>query len=363
MSAIPRRPARAAAASSIGGAVAVVLDPQPDRAGDTATDTRPPRGACRTTLSSASCATRNAARSTSRGGRPPRRRRRPSRPDLDLHPHVGPVLDPLGEPLDRRQQPHLLEHDRAPGDQQRLDLVDRRPQVRGEPLDGAARLGLGERPAERRQDLGVEVGGEPPALVLGGLGPARVAPGHQLVHEDPQQRDRGPVPPPAAVARGDPGPRPGERRPQVADQADRRQRARSRASHSQYGTRPPARPRSPGPLSAHEADRQRHDRDPHGEHDRARRAVAVVRRRPRSPPGHQRREQHEAEQRPGWMPTARASDPTPITASAAAVDPTTAAPQATAGAHDWVSTITTTAPTPQRCGTSADSGGPGGPTG
>ena len=59
------------------------------------------------------------------------------------------------------------------------------------------------------------------------------------------------------------------------------------------------------------------------------------------------------------MPIARASQPTPITASAAAVDPTIAAPQATAGAHDRVNTSTITAPAPHSSGTSADTDGPG----
>ena len=141
MSAIPRRPARAAAASSIGGPSASSSIAQPDQRGD---DGDRHDGAARPARAGRRCR----ARAARPGTRPARRpvaagRRRPTLDDASpsttiCDPHVGPVLDPLGEPLDRRQQPHLLEHDRAPRDQQRLDLVDRRPQVRGQALDRAS---------------------------------------------------------------------------------------------------------------------------------------------------------------------------------------------------------------------------------
>ena len=128
---------------------AVVLDPQPDVAASAArrTETDAP-GAWRTTLSSASCVTRNAARSTSRGRPGGRRgaggRERGAAVDEDLDPDVRPVLGALREPLEPGEEAHLLEHDRPPGEQQRLDLVHRR---RAGPRRAARRC---RRPRPRR---------------------------------------------------------------------------------------------------------------------------------------------------------------------------------------------------------------------
>ena len=103
--------------------VAVVLHPSRTAVADAVTATRAVHpGACRTTLSRASWATRNAARSTSLGGRPPQG---VGCAHLDLDAHVRALLDALGEPLDAGQQAHLLEHDRPPRDEQRLHLVHR----------------------------------------------------------------------------------------------------------------------------------------------------------------------------------------------------------------------------------------------
>ena len=110
--------------------------------------------------------------------------------NLDLHAHVRAVLHALRKPLDPCQQPHLLEHDRPPCQQQGFHLIHGCPQVGGQALDGASALGHRERASQRRQHVGVEVGRQPATLVLCSLGTPRLAPRNQLVHEDPQRPER-----------------------------------------------------------------------------------------------------------------------------------------------------------------------------
>ena len=293
------------------------------------------------------------------------RRAASARAHLDLDADVGALLDALGQPLDAGEEAHLLEHDGPPRDEQRLDLVHRGAQVRGQPLHRAARLGLGEGPPQRRQHLRVEVGGEPAPLVLRGLGPARLAPRDQLVHEDPHDRER--VAGPAAhgdagLARRDSRPRPGERPAAGRAPGPIASSAPMTPSHAHSGTPP----RSPPSVRTRKlptsTDPSPIDQEP-GERDDGPRPPSVVRRVGGGDGGrHEQGNDHQgAEGRDRRAPVARpcTSRTRPTAPSADAVDPITAAHQAIVGAHEWVRTITTSAPMPQRCGTRSEGVGSG----
>ena len=199
---------------------------------------------------------------------------------LDLDAHVGAVLDALGQPLDAGEQAHLLEDDGPPRDEQRLHLVHRGAQVRGQALHRAAGLGLREGPPQRRQHLRVEVGGEPATLVLHGLRPARLAPRHQLVHEDPHDRQRVADRPPTATAEASPA----ATRARVRVNAGRRSRTSPMASsapmtpsHAHSGT-PPRSPPSVRTRKLPTSEGPQPDRQEPGDRDDGTGPPPVVRR-------------------------------------------------------------------------------------
>ena len=129
-------------------------------------------------------------------------------------------------------------------------------QVRGEPLDRAATLGLGERAAERRQDLGVEVCGEAAALGLGRLGATRLPAGHELVQEHAQRHERGAGPVRATLGTQPP--------------ASARPRGAGRAGPSPHRMPDDPEPRPPGDAAALRVQRTPHERpDEQRAHERS----------------------------------------------------------------------------------------------
>ena len=116
-------------------------------------------GAWRTTFR-APAGDQERGRSTSRGGRPPVLRTRHGSVRalgrIDADPHVRPVLGALGEPLDARQQPDLLERDRASIERKSIDLGEHVPQGDDQSLRRAALLGLVQCSPHDRDEVGME---------------------------------------------------------------------------------------------------------------------------------------------------------------------------------------------------------------
>ena len=320
------------------GPVAVVLDAQPHGRGR---DEQPGRPPSRRVRGGRRCPARAARRGTPLA--PPRaagaRRRDRGSADLrrrrttaiavheDLDADIGAILGPLRQPLDRGQEPHLLEDDRPACHEQRLHLVHRRPQVRSQALHGAAALGLGERPAQRGQHLGVQVRGEAPAL--GSRRPrARPAsrPGTSssrntriAVNAVPRRRTPGFRRGPAASSRRAAIARPRHRRPDVPDEPDRGQRPDHRQPQPLRARRPARRPSCARRSSPMRYDAQDPRRDPR-EHEHRPRPAPVRRRvRRRDDRRHDEGDRHERAQHraPAASPvTARTSRTSPTDASA-----------------------------------------------
>ena len=375
MSAIPRRPRRAAPRprrsaarrrrprSAAGRGPRATADPDRDRA----------PGACRTTLSSASCATRNAARSTSRGGRAPvpAARRLQSAADDDLDPDVGPVLDPLGEPLERRSA--------------------------GPSPRGRSTAGRGASPRPRRPPSGGPRRAARPCRPLSASASARRRDGRTSAWRSAASRPRS-----VSAASARPASRPGtssstntaatdrtphravpgapsasrarvriDRRPQVADEAESPSSDPITASHAHSGT-PPRSPFSARrtrnaqmssalrPMTATHAARS----------DRSRATpsvVPVVAYAPATAAGSTgppvSRIASTGVGSP-WMGARVLADDAPPRHTRRRSTPTMSATQAIVGAHDCASAPRPiSAPSAHRCGTQSEASGAGTPNG